>query len=306
MRKSGNLTGIVLFAGAVALFASLDATAKWLMAAGLATLQVVFLRYLGHLVATLAVTLPRTGLGVLRSINPRLQLLRSLCLLGSTGLNFVALSQLPVTTVTAVMFASPVLVTLLAVPLLGEQVSVLQFVAILLGFFGVVIIVSPWETTFDPAIFFSLGSCVCTSCYFILTRMLAREATATQQVWTSGIAVLCLAPLALMTWQAPKDGLTVLMMCMIGLFGVASHSLVTLAHRIADASVLAPVVYLQLLFSGILGWLVFDQLPGASTLTGALVVIAGGALLWLSGRRKRIAAIRTSAVSISEEKSQPK
>ena len=306
MKRNNTIVGIMMFAAAVALFASLDTTAKWLMSTGLAALQVAFVRYAGHLVATLAVTLPRKGLGVLRSVDPRLQLLRSLCLLGSTALNFVALSYLPLTTVTAIMFASPVIVTLLAVPLLGEKVGILQFVAILLGFVGVLIVVSPWDGALHPAIFLSLGSCVCTSVYFILSRMLARESTATQQIWASGIATLFLAPVAFWQWQAPADGFVVLMMCLIGLFGVSSHSLVTLAHRIADASVLAPVVYLQLLFATIAGYLVFGQVPGASTLFGALVIIAGGVLLWLSGRRNRIAAIRTSAIAISTEQSQQK
>jgi drug/metabolite transporter (DMT)-like permease len=304
VNRNRTLMGMLMFAAAVALFASLDTTAKWLIGSGLAALQVAFVRYAGHLLATLAVTLPKKGLGVLRSVNPRLQLLRSLCLLGSTGLNFVALGYLPLTTVTAIMFASPVIVTLLAVPLLGEKVGPMQFIAILLGFAGVLIVVSPWNAHLHWAIFLSLGSCMCTSLYFILSRMLATESTATQQIWASGIATLALAPLAYLQWQQPADGLVVLMMGLIGLFGASSHSLVTLAHRMADASVLAPVVYVQLLFASIAGYLVFHQVPGASTLLGALVIIAGGALLWLSGRRKRIAAIRTSAISISSEQSE--
>lgn len=304
MTRNKTLLGIVMFATAVALFASLDTTAKWLMSTGLAALQVAFVRYAGHLAITLMATLPKKGLGVLRSVNPRLQLLRSLCLLGSTGFNFIALSYLPLTTVTAIMFASPVIVTLLAVPLLGEKVGLMQFIAILLGFAGVVIVVAPWNAHLHWAIFLSLTSCLCTSLYFILSRMLARESTATQQIWASGIATMVLAPLAWWQWQQPADGLVVLMMCMIGLFGASSHSLVTLAHRNADASVLAPVVYLQLLFASIGGYLVFHQVPGTSTLLGALVIIAGGALLWRSGRRKRIAAIRTSAIAISSEQSE--
>ncbi|AWX93158.1 hypothetical protein DPM13_08325 [Paracoccus mutanolyticus] len=174
------------------------------------------------------------------------------------------------------------------------------------GFLGVLIVVSPWDAELHWAIFLSLGSCICTSVYFILSRMLAREATATQQIWASGIATLFLAPLAFWQWQEPSGPLVVLMMCLIGLFGASSHSLVTLAHRMADASVLAPVVYLQLLFATIGGYLVFHQVPGASTLLGAMVIIAGGVLLWLSGRRKRIAAIRTSAIAISSEQSERK
>lgn len=300
---SGNLPGILLMTGAVMLFAAQDTTAKWLLGSGLALMQVAFVRYLGHLVVALAVTLPRQGLGVLRSVNPRLQVLRSMALLGSTTLNFVGLTHLPLATVTAIMFASPVLVTLLAVPLLGERVRPVQFLAILLGFAGVLIVVAPWQAEFHPAMLFSLGACICTSLYFILSRKLAVETTATQQIWASGIATLCLAPFALLQWQEPQSALVLLMMCLIGVIGATSHSLATLAHRIADASVLAPVVYLQLLFASIAGYLVFGQVPGLSTVLGALIIIAGGALLWVSGRRRRIAAIRGSAIALSGEQS---
>ncbi|MTH78196.1 DMT family transporter [Paracoccus aestuariivivens] len=306
MKNGGNLTGLLLMTGAVMLFAVQDTTAKFLLGSGLALMQVAFVRYLGHLVITLAAVLPKQGLSALRSINPKLQILRSLSLLGSTAFNFVGLSHLPLTTVTAIMFAGPVLTTLLAVPMLGERVSPMQFVAIMLGFVGVLIVVAPWQADFHPAILFSLTACVCTSFYFIFSRKLAAESTAAQQVWSSGLAALCLAPFALMQWQEPHSWLIVGLMCLIGVVGGMSHSLVTLAHRIADASVLAPVVYLQLLFASIAGYLVFGQVPGASTLLGAVVIIAGGALLWLSGRRKRIAAIRGSAIAVSSEQSHSK
>lgn len=89
MQPANTLTGMLFFAAAVMLFVGQDTTAKWLMGTGLATLQVAFVRYAVHLVVTLAVVLPRRGLGALRSVNPRLQILRSLALLGSTGFNFV-------------------------------------------------------------------------------------------------------------------------------------------------------------------------------------------------------------------------
>ncbi|MDS9466732.1 DMT family transporter [Paracoccus sp. MBLB3053] len=305
LKAGGNLTGMMLMTGAVMLFAGQDTTAKWLLGSGLAIMQVAFVRYLGHLAVTLAAVLPKQGFSALRSINPKLQVLRSLALLGSTALNFVGLSYLPLTTVTAIMFASPVLVTLLAVPMLGERVGAMQFAAILLGFAGVLIVVAPWNAEFHPAMLFSLAACCCTSFYFIFSRKLAAESTATQQIWASGIATICLAPFAFAQWQTPSSLTIVLLMCLIGVIGGMSHSLVTLAHRIADASVLAPVVYLQLLFASIAGYLVFGQVPGASTLLGALVIISGGILLWLSGRRRRIAAIRTSAIAVSAQQSDP-
>jgi hypothetical protein len=123
-KEDRTAQGVAMMALAVALFTCIDTSAKWLMIFGLPALQVVFARYVGHLAYALLFYLPQEGLSALRSHSPRLQLFRSLCLMGSTILNFMALSYLPITVTTTIQFAMPIVVTLLAIPMLGETVGI--------------------------------------------------------------------------------------------------------------------------------------------------------------------------------------
>ncbi|WP_299360554.1 DMT family transporter [uncultured Paracoccus sp.] len=274
-----KLRGLAIFAMSVALFGCIDTSAKWLITAGLAPLVVVFARYAGHLMLILAVTLPTQGTAVLRSVSPRLQLARSACLFLSTLFNFLALRHLPLSLTTAILFSGPIFTTLLSIPLLGERVTPRRIAGVVLGFVGVLYIVQPWSENFSPAMILSIGSVLSVSMYFILTRRLSHEANATHQIWAGAVATLCLAPFIL--WQAtwPERPMEWLIFALIGVFGLSSHSLAALAHRMAPASVLAPMIYLQLLFVSSLAYLVFGSVPGPEVLIGGAIIIAAG--LWL-------------------------
>lgn len=270
---------MAVFVCAVALFGCIDTSAKWLITAGLAPLVVVFARFVGQLVLSLAVSLPQGGLSVLRSVNPRLQVLRSVALAGATLFNFAALAYLPLSTTTAIMFAIPICTTLLSVPLLGERVTAQRMVGVILGFFGVLVIVAPWQGSFSWAVLLSMAAVLCASLYFILTRKLAAEANATHQIWSGGIACLLLLPFILSDFTPPQNAMEWTVFGLVGFFGVASHSLATLAHRLAPASVLAPILYLQLIFVSLLGYAIFGTVPGPQILLGGTIMVAAG--LWL-------------------------
>ncbi len=273
--------GILLMLGGVTLFTAIDTSAKWLILSGMAPLQVVFARYAGHLVAALAIFVPREGMDAFRSRSPRLQTLRALFLLGSTVLNFFALEALPISLTTTIAFAMPIVVTLLSIPVLGERVGPRRFAAVVAGFGGVLIVVQPWGTAFHPAMGLSLASLTCASCYFILTRMLAGiESNATSQVWAAGIATACIAPVVLPSLSAPASPAAWAVTGGIGLFGAGGHILVTAAHRYALASILSPVLYTQLLLATLAGLFVFDQPPTLRTLAGGAVIIASGLYIW--------------------------
>ncbi|PZX18797.1 EamA-like transporter family protein [Palleronia aestuarii] len=273
--------GLLIMCAAVTLFTAIDTSAKWLILAGLPPLQVVFLRYAGHFVFSLVVFVPREGAEAFLSVDPLKQALRSSMLLGSTILNFSALMFLPITVTTAIMFAGPIAVTLLSIPILGEQVGIRRLTAVLVGFAGVLIVVQPWSASFHPAMFFSLGAMLCASLYFVLTRFLAgRETNATSQIWSSGLATILMVPVVFFEWAWPKTPSEVAICILIGLFGALGHTSATAAHRFADASLLAPVVYLQLIFATIAGIAVFSQWPTIWTLVGALVIIGSGIYIW--------------------------
>lgn len=284
--KDATARGMAVFTCAVALFGCIDASAKWLISAGLAPLVVVFARYIGHLILILAVSLPQHGFSVLRSVNPRLQMLRSVALAGSTLFNFLALGHLPLSTTTSIMFSMPICVTLLSVPLLGERVTAQRMIGVVMGFAGVLVVVAPWQGSFSWAVLLSICSVMSASLYFILTRKLAAEANATHQIWSGGVACLMLAPFMLHGFTPPQAAMEWVVFGLIGFFGVASHSLATLAHRLAPASVLTPIVYAQLIFASLLGYAIFGAVPGLQVLLGGTIMVAAG--LWLR-RTDRVA-----------------
>lgn len=287
-REDRTSSGVTLMALAVLFFTCIDTSAKWLILAGLPALQVVFARYIGHFIVALLLFLPQEGLSALRSNSPGRQFLRSAFLLGSTAMNFTALQYLPITVTTTIMFAGPVVVTLLAIPILGEKVGLRRIVAVCVGFTGVIVVMQPWGAEFHPAMLLSLGALVSASLYFVMTRMLAGvEGNATQQLWSSGLAALAMLPFALEGWQWPTDLATWAVFCIIGGFGAVGHICATIAHRWADASILAPVIYIQIFLAAVAGIVVFDTWPTVWTLGGGLIIIASGLYIWQRERRVR-------------------
>ncbi|ARE42081.1 hypothetical protein RGUI_3940 [Rhodovulum sp. P5] len=285
-REDKTAAGVALMALAVCFFTCIDTSAKWLILAGLPTLQVVFVRYLVHWLLALTLYLPQEGAAALRSNRPWLQLLRSAFLLGSTVFNFSALKFLPITVTTTIMFAGPIAVTLLAIPLLGERVGIRRILAVCTGFMGVLVVIQPWGAAFHPAMFLSLAAMVSASMYFIMTRMLAgEEANSTQQIWSSGTAALALAPFVFGGWMWPDRAVDWVVFFAIGGFGAGGHIAATIAHRWADASLLAPMVYIQVFTAAIAGILVFATWPTVWTLGGGLVIIASGLYIWRRERR---------------------
>lgn len=280
-REEKTAAGVLLMALAVVFFTCIDSSAKWLILAGLPTLQVVFMRYLVHWVLALLLYLPQEGASALRSNSAGRQFLRALFLLGSTVFNFSALKFLPITVTTTIMFAGPVAVTLLAIPLLGERVGIRRILAVCVGFMGVVVVMQPWGTSFHPAMFLSLGAMVCASMYFVMTRMLAGvEANSTQQIWSSGVAALALVPFVFGGWMWPETPMQWAIFFAIGAFGAGGHISATIAHRWADASILAPLVYIQVFTAAVAGILVFSTWPTVWTLGGGLIIIASGLYIW--------------------------
>ena len=287
-REERTGAGLSAMALAVLFFTSIDTSAKWLILAGLPALQGVFARYAGHLLVALAVYLPREGRTALRSNRPGRQALRSLFLLAGTVCNFLALESLPITVTTTIMFAGPVVVTLLAIPLLREVVGIRRIIAVIVGFFGVLVVMQPWGAAFHPAMFLSLAALLCASLYFVMTRMLADlDANATQQIWPSGLAAAVLLPFIVEGWVWPETPVQWLVFCAIGGFGAAGHISATVAHRWADASILAPVIYIQIFLAAVAGILVFDTWPTVWTLGGGLIIIASGLYIWRRERRLR-------------------
>ncbi|HSF91160.1 MAG TPA: DMT family transporter [Paracoccaceae bacterium] len=292
-REERSAGGVLLMLLAVVFFTCIDTSAKWLSIAGFPVLQIVFARYAGHLVYALVLYVPQEGLDAFRSNAPVKQIFRSTFLFVGTILNFQALKFLPITVTTTIAFAGPIVVTLLAIPILGEKVGIRRIVAVGTGFFGVLVVVQPWGAVFHPAMFYSLGTLVLSSMYFIMTRMLAGiETIATQQVWSSGLATVALAPFALPLWVWPDTTMQWVILAAIGSFGALGHICATIAHRWADASLLAPMIYSQIFLAALAGILVFATYPTVWTLAGGTIIIGSGLYIWQRERQKAKAKFR--------------
>jgi drug/metabolite transporter (DMT)-like permease len=285
-REDRPTSAVLIMASAIFLFTLIDTSAKWLILAGLPAMQVVFSRYVGAFLTALIFFIPRRGLGEFRSNRPWIQVLRALALLGSTVFNFLALRYLPITLTIAMFFAMPIVVTLLSIPILGERVGLRRFLAVLTGFIGVLVIVQPWGAQFHWAVFLSIGALFSASTYFVLTRLLAGiDNNSTSQLWTNGLATLALAPIALQNAVWPENTLNMLVFLFIGFLGGVGHILATLAFRFAQASVLAPVTYVQVIYATAAGYLVFNTLPTIWTAIGTAIIIASGVYIW---QRERV------------------
>jgi drug/metabolite transporter (DMT)-like permease len=282
--ENRTLRGILLMLVALLGFSGIDTCAKWLVLAGLPTAEVVFVRYLGHLLLVLAIALPSRE-SFLRTGNPGAVLVRGAFLLFSTVLNFAALGYLPLTTTAAIFFSSPLWICLLSIPLLGEEVGPRRWVAMFVGFLGVLVVTRPWAGPMHPAMLLSIGAALCGALYSILTRMLAgRDSATTQQFYAGLVATVGMAPLALPGWVWPSGVASWLAFLAIGLFGWGSHQVLIMAHRFAPASTLAPVGYTQMLYMIASSWIIFAQPPDGWVLAGAAIVAASGLYIWLRER----------------------
>ncbi|ESR24556.1 DMT family transporter [Lutibaculum baratangense] len=263
-----------------------DAVAKWLTEY-YAPLQLVFMRNLIALplVALLAVGL--RGKGVLYTRHTRLHALRGALVVAAAVAFFTGLTLLPLAEATALVFAAPLFITALSVPLLGEHVGWRRWAACLVGFTGVLVIVQPGGETFQTASLLPLGTAV----LYALLMLSARRIGSAESVWTLMVQVtfwpLLFSALVLpFVWETPRPehllGFAALALC-----GTLGMTLITQAFRMAPAAVVAPFDYTALLWATVFGFVLWGEVPGAWTYVGAGIIIMSGIYILFRERRRR-------------------
>lgn len=284
----GRLYGVALICLAVAFFACLDTTAKYL-AQTLPPLQVVWLRYVTHFLIVLMIWNPIGRPALYRTKRLWLQIIRAALMFGATAFNFVALKYLQLAEANAIFFAAPLLVAAFAGPLLGEWAGPRRWAAILAGFLGVVVVLRPGLGGLHPAFGLSVLGMASYAFYSITTRMLAAtDSPQSMLIFSALFPVIALTPIVPFIWQSPEALHLWLLMPLLGAFGAAGHWCLILAHGQTPAPVLAPFTYTQILWMIVLGFLVFGDRPTATTLIGAGIVIASGLYLLARERRSRV------------------
>jgi drug/metabolite transporter (DMT)-like permease len=286
-QRRQRLIGIGLMCGAVLCFACLDAMAKYLVG-HLDTVQVVAMRFITAFLVALIVSNPLTRPGLLRISRPGLQFVRGLMLVSTTIFNFFAFRYLQLDEVLAILFSTPFLVAILAGPILGEWVGLRRWIAIGVGFFGVLVVIRPGLGGMQWAALLSVAAAVLYAAYSIATRMVMRHDSAETTLFCANLVGAIIMALVLpFVWTTPPSLLDFVLLLAVGAFGSLGHFLLILAHHRAPASVLSPFIYSQLVWATALGYLVFANVPSFWTLLGAAIVVASG--LYLLNRERKVA-----------------
>lgn len=278
-----SLYGVLLILLSGMLLASHDGLSKYLTQL-YPVFLVVWARYLAQVVLMFGLFTPRMGTRVFRTLRPWPQLLRGLSLVGVSILFISGLRYIPLAEATAVIFLTPLMVTLVSA-LLGEKVSRSQWIAVAFGLLGVLIIVRPGGALFTPAVLLPFGAAISFTLYQLLTRRLAgTDHPVTSNFLTSLVGCAVMSVLVLFNWRTPTLHDATLM-ASLGAMAMAGHLVLTQAFRYASAATLAPFTYGQIVFAGLVGFIAFGHTPDLGAMAGMAVIIASGlCMAWVQGR----------------------
>jgi len=271
--------GIALIVIACFVLAAMDALGKHLMD-HLHPVQVVWARYSFHtlLVGLLFGIQHRQAFFLPR--HPGLQVVRGLCLLGVTLGMYFAIRSIPLAEATAIMFLAPVLVTLLAGWLLKEPLVAAHWLALGLGFAGVLLIVQPGFGEPRPAMLLPLVSAILLACYLVITRHLrGRDGEMTTLFHTTASGALMMSLLVPGFWIPPSPG-EYLLLAGVGILGALGHLLLIRAFHLGSASSLSPYLNAQIVAAALYGAWLFDDGMSWGFVAGASLVTVAGVMSW--------------------------
>lgn len=270
-----NLQGIGLMLVFVFLMSMVDATIKW-MTATYPTEQIVFMRYgFGFLPISIAV-LWRGGIKSLKTNRLWGHSLRGVFSVGALFLFASGLEYLPLAETVSLTFIAPLLVTILSIPILKETVGWRRWIAVIVGFCGVLVIVRPGMGVFSQYAFFPMGAALMFSLVIIQTRRLTETETTTGIVfYGTAIAVVTAAIPAINVWVTPSlSDLAVFLT--IGIMATVGMLFMTQAFRLAPPAIVTPFEYTALIWATVFGFLVWGEIPDFYSFVGAGIVIASG------------------------------
>lgn len=256
----------------------IDACVKALQG-GFDTPQIVLLRLLFALPFVLLFAQFAGGLGQVRPKRWGWHLFRACCASGATFGFFWALGELPLVLVVTIGFAAPLLVAALSRPFLGERVGAARWLGIGVGFAGVLVTLQPGTTAWSPAMLVVLASTLCWALLVMSARRIGSDEPAGAMVlFTMPLSIIIGAVLSVGSWVTPT-AIDWALFAALGLLGAGVHYCALFAYRAARAATVAPAEYTALIWSAAIGYLVFAEVPGAWTLAGAAVIVAGGLLV---------------------------
>lgn len=278
-RLPRSLRGILWMLASALLFTAMAVAAK-LVGPRLDAFQIAFFRAAAGF-ATVAPFALAAGWAAVRTNRPGLQIARGLTGTTAMLLMFYSVVHLPLAEVTAIGFANPLFLIVLAVLFLGETVRLRRWTATLIGFVGVLIMLRPTGST-DPTMLIALFGTFLVAVSVALIKTMARNDRPMTMLFYFGVfsTVISAVPAALV-WQTPT-GCELVFLILAGMFGASAQACYIRAFRDAEASLVAPFEYSKLLFAVLFGLVLFDEVPDGWTFAGAAIIV--GATLYIARR----------------------
>lgn len=274
---------VMLMIGAMFIFTLMDAAAK-LLTHEIGVWPTLWVRYFGQAVLVVIIVLPRIK-QVVKTSFPVLQLTRSVFLMCATMCFFWGISNIGLAEATAIMDISPVLITLGAVLFLGERIGIRRVFGIFGALIGALIVIRPGTDVFTIYALFPLGAAICYSGYNLITRFVgAREDPWTSLFYTALFGATVLSAIVPFYWQ-PLSSFIITLMVVLSVLATLAQWLLIKALSIGEASLLAPIGYIALIFATLWGFLLFGDLPDHWTVAGAGVIVASGFYVWYRERQ---------------------
>ena len=288
--------GIFFALVAILIFSSQDAMSKFLVQS-VSPFQMTMMRFWAFGAFSLFLALRKGSLtAALRTRQPLWQVLRGLLLITDIWMYVLSLRTVPLAAVQSITLVYPLLVTLFAIPLLGEKVGVFRLVAVTVGFLGALIIVRPGGVPLDWGVGYAIGSGACYALYIVLTRKVsATDSATTSVVYVGAVGLLVSTAVGVFFWH-PLDLTTTLLIGYIMVTGVVAHGMMILALTLAPASTLQPFNYTSLPWSIALAYLIFHEVIDPISLLGAGIIVAAGLVVMTRERIRKIPAAAEAAL----------
>jgi drug/metabolite transporter (DMT)-like permease len=284
---------IVLTLITIGVFGVQDAVSKVLVQT-YSPFQITMMRYWGFAVFSLLLVMRQAPLRqALNSKVPVLQVLRGVLLMADIWFFALALRTVPLGELQAITVVYPLLVTLFAIPILGEKVGVFRFVAVGVGFAGALVIVRPGGLPLDWGVGFALASATLYSIYIVITRKVSQyDSAATSMVYTATIGLVLSGVVGVFFWQ-PMGWSDFLLVVVIMGTTCAGHGVMVFALSMAPASVVQPFNYFSLPWAILLSAFVFGHWIDPISLAGAAIIVAAGLVVMARERLKRVPVVAT-------------
>ncbi len=280
---SDQSVGIVLMIAAMLVIPIVDGLAKFL-STDYSPLFISWARYAASTALILPIAFARNGRRVLPTDGIPLHAARTLCLVGAMTLYFFAISKVSLVIAASAYFVGPLVAVALSVIFLGEQLTVAKVLGMLVGLTGGLIVLQP-SGDFDAYALLALGAGCLFAIYLVITRRTSAQSEPIRTLsFQCLFGTLLLTPPAIFVAEIPAYDLAPLFIG-LGLFSLLGHFLTIIAFQKAEASTLAPLVYVELIGAAAIGYIIFADVPTPSTITGAALIASAGLIVSIGTKR---------------------